>query len=286
MDAPEEAIELELSTPVGDRTSNVGAPGAFVANDPVLWDEPGFASSNHTARRLFSGWAKLSRLCGVLLVVGVSFTVGHWWWPMRGNVASSNDSSNVMNTAANAPTITSGGVITGNSTDVSGILVDVHGDVIHPGVYRLSPGARVQDAVRMAGGYRHPADANAVNAAAPVNDGDEIVIPRVVPNDSVQSSAPAGQQVGVPTASSAQGGPATAAPSSPSIGQIDVNTATLATLETLPDIGPTRAGAILTYRQQHGPFRAVSDLLNVPGIGPTIYGRIAPYCVVLGGEGH
>jgi competence protein ComEA len=126
-------------------------------------------------------------------------------------------------------------------------VVDVSGAVRHPGVYKLAPGARVQDAVRMAGGARHGADLQAVNLAAKVADGVQIVIPRK------------GGSGSSPTAGSAAGA---------SAGPVNLNTATAEQLDTLDGVGPATAAKILAFRQQHGGFSSVSQLDQIPGIGP------------------
>jgi competence ComEA-like helix-hairpin-helix protein len=155
------------------------------------------------------------------------------------------------------------------------IVVDVHGDVVHPGVYHLPVSARVADAVRAAGGFEHASDATVINSAALLDDGSEIEIPAPAvvsgdhagggPNDRLESNFAA-----VP--GNAQG----IAGSAP----IDLNTATLATLETLPGIGESRADAIVAYRRLHGPFPSVSDLSKVHGIGKSIVSHIQPYLFV------
>jgi|SRR5581483_5349163 len=125
------------------------------------------------------------------------------------------------------------------------LVVDVAGAVRRPGLYRLARGARIADAVQLAGGYTRHADRIAVNLAAPVADGEEIVVPA------------RGQGA---TGASSGAGPSPTAP-------LDLNTATLEQLDGLPGIGPTTAQKILDYRQAHGPFHSVADLDAVPGIG-------------------
>jgi competence protein ComEA len=133
-------------------------------------------------------------------------------------------------------------------------LVHVAGAVRRPGVYRLAAGARVEDAVRRAGGARPGADVNAINLAAKVADGQQVVVPARAPRAPAGSSA-AG-------ASSATGtAPSTSAP-------ISLNSATLEQLDTLDGVGPATAAKIVEWRTQHGGFRSVDDLAQVPGIGP------------------
>jgi competence protein ComEA len=134
-------------------------------------------------------------------------------------------------------------------------LVHVAGAVRHPGVYRLSDGARVKDAVRRAGGPRRGADVNAINLAAKVADGQQVVVPRRAAAGAFAGSAP------VPGPEAPGGGGPPAAP-------ISLNSATAAQLDTLDGVGPATAQKILDWRREHGGFRTVDDLGEVPGIGP------------------
>jgi competence protein ComEA len=128
------------------------------------------------------------------------------------------------------------------------LVIDVAGAVRHPGVYRLRSGLRIDDAIAAAGGAKPKAQLATVNLAAPIADGEQIVVP--------------GRGVAAVAASGAP-----AAGSSPSA-PLDLNSATLEELENLPGIGPVTAQKILDYRQQHGAFHSVAELQGVPGIGP------------------
>jgi competence protein ComEA len=130
-------------------------------------------------------------------------------------------------------------------------LVHVAGAVRSPGVYRLRDGERVQDAVRRAGGPRAGADLNALNLAAKVADGQQVVVPR---RGTAGAAGVAGAGTGEP------GGP----PQAP----ISLNSATAEQLDTLDGVGPATASKILEYRRQHGGFRSIDDLGEIPGIGP------------------
>jgi competence protein ComEA len=130
------------------------------------------------------------------------------------------------------------------------LVVDVAGAVRRPGLYRLPRGSRIDDAIAAAGGPAASAQLDAVNLAAPLADGEQIVVP-------VRAA-----------------GGAAAVPSSPgsAAGPLDLNSATAEQLEALPGIGPVTAQKILDYRQAHGPFHSLAELEAVPGIGP---GRLA-----------
>src|SRR4051812_37744754 len=136
----------------------------------------------------------------------------------------------------------------------AGAVVHVAGAVREPGVYRLPAGARVRDAVERAGGPRASGDVNAINLAAKVADGQQIVVPpRARGGATAAAAVPAGA-----------GGAAGAAPGPP----ISLNSATAEQLDTLDGVGPATAQKIIAWRTQHGGFRSVADLGQVPGIGP------------------
>lgn len=129
------------------------------------------------------------------------------------------------------------------------LVVHVVGAVRRPGLYRLREGARIADAVRRAGGALRRADLAAVNLAAPLVDGVQILVPdRAAP----ASATPAGSSLG--------GG---------SGGALSLSSATVDELDELPGVGPITAQKIVDYRTEHGPFASVDDLDAVPGIGPT-----------------
>lgn len=148
------------------------------------------------------------------------------------------------------------------------IEVQVIGGVVRPGVYALPDGSRVQDAVDAAGGLLAETNASSVNMAAKLQDGQQVEIP-------------GGQQAGAGPAPAPSVQPFTViatprpTPTPSSQGDlIDINTATLAELQSLPGIGPTTAQNIINYRNQHGPFAAIEDIMNVPGIGVNTFDQI------------
>jgi competence protein ComEA len=144
------------------------------------------------------------------------------------------------------------------------ILVHVIGAVAAPGLVKLPQGARVADAIAAAGGLRGDADPAELNLAAVVSDGSQIIIGT--------KSAPRGE---VREGSTSAGGVSTGAATATAV--IDLNTATLAQLDTIPGVGPVTAQAILDYRTKHGRFTKIDELQEVDGIGAKTYAQIAPH---------
>jgi competence protein ComEA len=126
------------------------------------------------------------------------------------------------------------------------LVVHVVGAVRRPGLYRLPDRSRIADAVTRAGGPTRRADLSAVNLAAPVADGVQVVVPARTPPDKGGDS------------------PASSSPQGP----VHLNTARLEELDGLPGIGPVTAQKIIDYREQHGAFASLDDLDAIPGIGP------------------
>ena len=131
------------------------------------------------------------------------------------------------------------------------VVVDVVGAVRRPGLYRLESGSRIADAVARAGGATPKADLAQVNLAAPIADGEQVVVPK------------RGLPAGAPPAAGGSGGSG-GTPAAP----VQLSTATLEQLDSLPGIGPVTAQKILDYRTKHGAFSSVDELDAVPGIGP------------------
>jgi competence protein ComEA len=142
------------------------------------------------------------------------------------------------------------------------IEVHVIGAVVRPGVYSFPEGSRVQDAITSAGGLLTEANPDAINLAARLEDGEQLDVPYKAGYAPTSSSSAPFQVV------STQG------PSSSNADLININTATLEKLDSLPGIGPTTAQKIIDYRAQHGPFQQIEEIMNVSGIGPATFDRI------------
>lgn len=146
-------------------------------------------------------------------------------------------------------------VVTASPTTPTSLLVHVAGAVHQPGVQRLPDGARVADAIAAAGGVTSEAALSALNLARPLSDGEQILVPETA--------------TALPAAAS---GAAT--------GPLDLNLATAEALEGLPGVGPVLAARIVAHRDRIGRFRDVSELQDVPGIGPARFAELEPLVVV------
>jgi len=125
------------------------------------------------------------------------------------------------------------------------LVVDVTGAVRRPGVYRMPAGSRVDDAVKRAGGAMPRAELEAVNLAARLADGQQVVVPERLPGGAAGPVAATGEE-----------------------GPISLGTATVEQLEGIDGIGPVTAGDIVAFRDEHGGLSSVDQLDQVSGIGP------------------
>jgi|SRR4051794_17007672 competence protein ComEA len=245
----DESPRPEPSAPVGRRAGRHAAPSLAPLRTLAL-----------TAQQL------------TLLALGVAAVVAlAAWWVIRsaphaesvqlareqvtlsGSSGPEGASSSPPGVAAPSAAVpTPGSASAGTVGAAAEVVVDVAGRVRRPGIVELPAGSRVVDALRAAGGPRHHVDTSALNLARPLVDGEQIVVgvdvPIAAPAPAVSASSPTG-----------------------AIAPVDVNTATLEQLDTLPGIGPVTAQAIIDWRTQNGAFTSVDELLEVSGIGdPTL----------------
>jgi len=145
------------------------------------------------------------------------------------------------------------------------LQVHVTGEVKQPGVYELPIDSRVYDAVQAAGGFSPDANTEAINLAAPIEDGQQVGVPSKIANQEADLNQ--GEDEGLR--------------SPPPINAlININTASQEILETLPEIGPVTAKSIITYRQNEGAFTQIEEIQKVPRIGPMTYEEIKDYITV------
>lgn len=149
------------------------------------------------------------------------------------------------------------------------VTVHVAGEVKKPGVLTLPAGSRITDAVQAAGGLTNNADPSALNLAQPLNDGEQIKVPKVGEPEG------SGEAPG-----STSGAPGEASGGSTGGGKINVNTASEQELQELPGVGPATSEAIIKHREENGRFESVEQLEDVPGIGPAILERLTPLVTV------
>ncbi len=141
------------------------------------------------------------------------------------------------------------------------VTVHVCGAVLNPGVYELSCASRIMDAVNLAGGLTEEAADDYVNLAAKISDAQQIYIPTREEAGQLQRTSEQGGQTD-------------------STGKININTADKELLCTLPGIGQTRAQSIITYRQEHGKFASIEDIMQVSGIKESSFQKIKEYITV------
>jgi competence protein ComEA len=153
------------------------------------------------------------------------------------------------------------------------IAVHVVGAVPRPGLYEFSEGARVQDAIDAAGGILATANTSAINLAALLTDGQQLNIPYKSGSEPVEedTSSPLelpGSSVTEEAPPAATEEPATEAE------LININTATLEELDSLPGIGPTIAQRIIDYREENGAYTTIEEIMDVSGVGPATFENI------------
>ncbi len=153
------------------------------------------------------------------------------------------------------------------------IWVHVAGKVVNPGVYQLEKGARVQEAVLVAGGQAEGGRADLLNLAAPLADGEKVYVP-----SQVEVKAAEGSGIPPTWGSGMTGGSGGALAAGKT--KLNPNLASPEALETLPGIGPALAQRIVRYRQAQGPFKRLDDLKKVPGIGERKYDELKGYLVL------
>lgn len=251
---------------MADHPAGEDSNGAAPVPDPVSMSlRDAIDGLRHRARVWFD-WVGPARVGGAVGTVLVVVAVG--WWLLRTPTMPTEAALPVAEPATSlavtAPPTSSSPAAPATAASPTPVLVHVTGAVAEPGVYELTVGERVDDALAAAGGPTADADANALNLAAEVADGDRIEVPRVGDADAGgAATAVAGGHTRAPGAAAGGSGP------------IDLNVADEMQLDELPGVGPATAAAIIEYRATNGPFAVVDDLLEVPGIGPAKLARLA-----------
>ncbi|TDT95256.1 competence protein ComEA [Streptomyces sp. 846.5] len=177
----------------------------------------------------------------VLLVLGVGYGAQQFWAGRPEPVAVPTAEAGAAPSPSASPLPSGRSSALAPSAAGGGVVVDVAGRVREPGVRTLPAGARVQDALKAAGGAAPGTDLTGLNLARRLNDGEEIIV----------GAAPA-------AAAGSNGRPA---------GPLSLNSATVEQLDAMPGIGPVLAQRIIQYREQHGGFTSVDQLRKVSGFG-------------------
>jgi competence protein ComEA len=219
----------------------------------------------------------------VLLSIAVVAALLRWWpHPAEaGGVIVSRAASSGLaaGTSAAATSMAGGGgaaaTAAGEGSGATTVCVHVVGAVRHPGVYTLAARSRVDAAVAVAGGLMPSAAPSAINLAAPLQDGQQVVVPTEA---EVRAGGvpPAAAGAGATTLGSAAGGGAGA----PLGAKVNLNSADATQLDALPGVGPSTAAKIVADRAANGPFGSVDDLGRVSGIGPKKLEELKPLVCV------
>ncbi len=257
---------MEIDGPTGDRRAEVAAGADVSGRAQAVLDRLVRDSGSPAPRR---GWL---RAVPFLVVAAAVLAVVAFRRPAPiderlpiATSASASESSGTSAGSSAAGSSAAGSSAAGSSTaaelpavDSDGmVVVHVVGAVASPGVVELGAGSRVVDAVTAAGGLRTDADPDRVNLAAPLEDGQRVVVPVVGQEPPVE----------IVSSGTTPGGAAGDTAGSPRASPIDLNKATAQELDSLPGVGPATAASIISHREKEGPFRSVDDLLDVRGIG-------------------
>lgn len=205
--------------------------------------------------------AKTIGLCALGATTAVA---GALWLPMLGasGMVVESSASSVTDTAQ-----TLGAAETEQVSTSAHVVVHVDGAVMLPGVYELADGARVNDAIELAGGLTAEADTSTLNLAAKLADGQKVTVPLVGESTNSASSGEA--------MLSADGSGSSAANT-----LVNINTASADELDTLPGVGPSTAATIIQDREQSGPFTSIEDIMRISGIGEKKFAKIKDYICV------
>ncbi len=252
-----------------DEVPLVPVPGRHAARRPRL---PLAAALPDTLRGRVGLGAGQVAVLAVLVAVGLALTS---WWVLRGDpevapalaptvAPAGAEIVALPSPAAPDPVAPPAAGAAGAGPAATSVTVDVAGKVRRPGIAVLDPGSRVVDALEAAGGARRGVDLSSINLARVLVDGEQILVGLGVAAPPVP---------GLPPGS----GPG----SSPGAGAlVNLNLAGQAELETLPEVGPVTAQAILAWRDEHGGFSAIDELLEVNGIGEVTLETIAPFVTI------
>ncbi|GAA1544474.1 helix-hairpin-helix domain-containing protein [Nocardioides humi] len=261
---PPERARSEPAPEVGERAPALPRPGRHAARGRRERPDARVVLAPLADRLPALGTAQVA-VVAIAVALGLAVTT---WWVLRDRtqplapVAAEPTAPLVAATGADpAP---AAGEASAPATTTETVTVDVAGKVRRPGIVVLETGARVTDALEAAGGPRKGVDLTSLNLARVLVDGEQIVV-----------GAPA--SAAAPSGTSGAGGAGAGAPGG---ALVNLNTAGQAELESLPQVGPVTAQAIIAWREAHGGFTRVDELLEVDGIGAKTLQRLTPHVTV------
>ena len=245
---------------------------------------PGRRHSGRPPRPPLSAWLRARtgvRAAALLGILAAALGACFWWQAGTGGaqvVALSEAApaaEEVSAQEASAPAAAADPAPSGEeaSPGPGSITVHVAGAVARPGVVQLPAGSRLHQAIAEAGGATEIADPDRLNLAAVLEDGQKVQVP--IRGEPEQTDAPTGG--GAPAQGSATSGTGATVPGTGTGGaKVNINTAGVEELGTLPRVGPVLAQRIVDWRQQHGRFKTVQELDAVDGIGPKLLAALLP----------
>lgn len=201
----------------------------------------------------------------IIAITVVIICIVYWIYNKNISYNESNLENNILEVASNT------GDKDNKDTDENIIMVHIIGGVAKPGVVRIKEGGRIEDAIEAAGGLTEDSDISNVNLAYVLDDGVKVKIP-TIDDESKETEE---------TYISEDSGKNVILQEDEKAGSIvNINKATQTELETLPGIGPSLAGRIISYRDQNGKFKKIEDIKNVAGIGDSKFENIKDFIKV------
>ncbi len=244
-----------------DENSPDSPADEFFIEEPVK--KPAIFQAENSMRRIFAFTSQHAKALSVGLVVALLLAVGVVVY-RQPKSTSMSQLEPLLETVSSSPTSSSTSSSPTTQTPTAVVKVHVTGAVQSPGVVTLTEGARVIEAIEAAGGLQKDASPGELNMAAVVPDGSQITIgTKNNPGGELrtsQSSSSTNQTSGGMSQGSL----------------VNLNTATQAELETLPQVGPVLASEIIAWRTKNGGFKSVEQLQEVKGIGEKTFKRLAP----------